>query len=153
MKVVVVTEERRLHFFKAYVPQTSCSEEVKGEFWALLHEKTAEIPSEEMVVVVASDLNGHVGVFGVSQDGFKCHGGFGCGMRNEDGERIFEYARSHNLAITNTMFHPSHLISFYSGNTRSQIDYVLVRRRDAKLVGDAKIVPYETVVKQHGPLI
>ncbi|VDL84135.1 unnamed protein product [Nippostrongylus brasiliensis] len=48
---------------------------------------------------------------------------------------------------------PSHLISFYSGNTRSQIDYVLVRRRDAKLASDAKIVPYETVATQHRPLI
>ncbi|VDL74066.1 unnamed protein product [Nippostrongylus brasiliensis] len=151
MKVVVVTEERRLHFFTAYAPQTSCSEEVKDEFWALLHEKTAEIPSEEMVVV-AGDLNGHVGI---SKDGFKCHGGFGYGIRNEDGERILEYACSHNLAITNTMFRkrPSHLISFYSGNTRSQIDYVHVRRRDAKLVSDAKVVPYETVATQHRPLI
>ncbi|VDL78746.1 unnamed protein product [Nippostrongylus brasiliensis] len=33
------------------------------------------------------------------------------------------------------------------------IDYVLVRRRDAKLVSDAKIVPYETVATQHRPLI
>ncbi|VDL77297.1 unnamed protein product [Nippostrongylus brasiliensis] len=151
MKVIVVTEERRLYFFAAYAPQTGCSEEVKDEFWALLHEKTAEIPSEEMVVV-AGDLNGHVGI---SKDGFKCHGGFGNGIRNEDGERILDYACSHNLAITNTMFrkHPSHLISFYSGNTRSQIDYVLVRRRDAKLVSDAKIVPYETVATQHRTLI
>ncbi|VDL84134.1 unnamed protein product [Nippostrongylus brasiliensis] len=73
MKVVVVTEKRRLHFFTAYAPWTGCSEEVKDEFWALLHEKTAEIPSEEMVVV-AGDLNGLVGI---SKDGFKCHGGFG----------------------------------------------------------------------------
>ncbi|VDL71125.1 unnamed protein product [Nippostrongylus brasiliensis] len=40
-----------------------------------------------------------------------------------------------------------------SGNTRSQIDYVLVKRRDAKLVSDAKIVPYEMVATQHRPLI
>ncbi|VDL72401.1 unnamed protein product [Nippostrongylus brasiliensis] len=151
MKVAVVTEERRLHFFTAYAPQTGCSEEVQDVFWALLHEKTAEIPSEEMAVV-AGDLNGHVGI---SKDGFKCHGGFGYGIRNEDGERILKYTCSHNLAIANTMFRkrPSHLISFYSGNTRSQIDYVLVRRRDAKLVSNAKVVPYETVASQHRPLI
>ncbi|VDL69559.1 unnamed protein product [Nippostrongylus brasiliensis] len=103
-------------------------------------------------MAVAGDLNGHVGI---SEDGFKCHGGFGFGIRNEDGERILEYACSNNLAITNTMFRkrPSHLISFYSGNRRSQIDYVLVRRRDAKLVSDARVVPYETVVTRHRPLI
>ncbi|VDL76491.1 unnamed protein product [Nippostrongylus brasiliensis] len=45
------------------------------------------------------------------------------------------------MSITNTTFRnsPSHKISFYSGNTRSQIDYVLVRRRDAKLVSDARV--------------
>ncbi|WKY13292.1 hypothetical protein Q1695_004255 [Nippostrongylus brasiliensis] len=151
MKIMVITENERLHFFTAYAPQTGCSEQVKEEFWTLLHEKTAEIPQEEMIVV-AGDLNGHVGA---RKDGYKCHGGFGYGTRNEDGERILEYACSHDLVITNTAFRkrPSHLISFYSGNARSQIDYVLVRRRDAKFVSDAKVVPYETVATQHRPLI
>ncbi|VDO93779.1 unnamed protein product [Heligmosomoides polygyrus] len=46
-----------------------------------------------------------------------------------------------------------HLISFYSGNTKTQTDFVLVRDRDRNLVTDAKIVPYETVALQHRPLI
>ncbi|VDL80191.1 unnamed protein product [Nippostrongylus brasiliensis] len=89
------------------------------------------------MIVVASDLSGHVGT---SKDGYKCHGGFGYGARNEDGESILEYACSHDLSIMNTTFRkrPSLLISFYSANARSQIDYVVVRRRDAKLVNDAK---------------
>ncbi|VDL81201.1 unnamed protein product [Nippostrongylus brasiliensis] len=33
------------------------------------------------MVVAAGDLNGHVGI---SKYGFKCHGGFGYGIRNED---------------------------------------------------------------------
>ncbi|VDL74393.1 unnamed protein product [Nippostrongylus brasiliensis] len=104
------------------------------------------------MIVVAGDLNGHVGA---RKDRYKCHGGFGYGTRNEDGERILEYACSHDLVITNTTFRkrPSHLISFYSGNARSQIDYVLVRRRDAKFVSDAKVVLHETVATQHRPLI
>ncbi|VDL75217.1 unnamed protein product [Nippostrongylus brasiliensis] len=40
-----------------------------------------------------------------------------------------------------------------SGNARSQIDYVLVRRRDAKFVCDAKVVSYETAATQHRPFI
>ncbi|VDL71282.1 unnamed protein product [Nippostrongylus brasiliensis] len=116
---------------------------VKEEFWTLLHEKTAEVPQEEVIVV--ADLNGHVGA---RKDGYKCHGGFGYGARNEDGEFILKHACWHNHVITNMTFRkrPSHLISFYSGNARSQIDYVLVRRRDAKLVSDAKVVPYEMTI-------
>ncbi|VDL80831.1 unnamed protein product [Nippostrongylus brasiliensis] len=83
---------------------------------------------------------------------FQCQRGLGYGIRNGDSGRILEYACSHNLAITNTMLRkrPSHLISFYSENTRSQIDYVLIKRRDAKLISNAKVAPYEAAVTQIG---
>ncbi|VDL82295.1 unnamed protein product [Nippostrongylus brasiliensis] len=80
------------------------------------------------MIVVAGDLNGHVGA---RKDGYECHGSFGYGPRNEDGERILEYACMH--AHTNL-----------SSRIRYSIDYVLVRRRDAKLVSDKTVVPYET---------
>ncbi|VDP12487.1 unnamed protein product [Heligmosomoides polygyrus] len=127
MKVVVAAEQHMYHFFSAYAPQTA-----KDEFWTLLDEKTAEV-----------------------QDGYSCRGGFGYGASNADGERILEYADSHNLTIANTMFRKrdSHLVSFYSGNTNTQIDFILVRHRDRRLVTDAKVVPYETLATQHRPLI
>ncbi|EYC44370.1 hypothetical protein Y032_0463g1909 [Ancylostoma ceylanicum] len=151
MKIVIVTLERRIHFFSAYAPQSGCSDNVKNDFWALIDEKTAAVPSED-TVIIAGDLNGHVGV---TNDGYRCHGGFGYGVRNDDGERILDYAESHNLIIANTKFRkrPSHLVSFYSGSNKTQIDYVLVRYQDQKLVTDAKVVPYETVTSQHRPLI
>ncbi|VDL71731.1 unnamed protein product [Nippostrongylus brasiliensis] len=104
------------------------------------------------MIVVAGDWNGHVGS---RRDGYKCHVGFWYEARNKDGECILEYARSHDLVITNTTFRerPSHLTSFYSGNSRSQIDCVLVRRRDAKFVSDAKVVPYETVACNNNSLL
>ncbi|VDO97605.1 unnamed protein product [Heligmosomoides polygyrus] len=117
----------------------------------LLDEKTAEVPSKD-VIIVAGDLNDHVGA---TKDGNCCHGGFGYGLRNADGERILDYAESHNLTIVNTVFRKrdSHLISYYSGGTKTQKDFVLVKDRDRGLVTDAKVVPYETVAPQHRPLI
>ncbi|WKX94956.1 hypothetical protein Q1695_011868 [Nippostrongylus brasiliensis] len=136
MKIMVITKNERLHFFTAYAPQTGCSEQVKEErsVWSCRRKKRWG----QMLRI--QNYHG---------------GGFGYGARNEDGERILEYACSHDLVITNTTFRkrPSHLISFYSENARSQIDYVLVRRRDAKFVSDAKVVLYETVATQHRPLI
>ncbi|VDP10129.1 unnamed protein product [Heligmosomoides polygyrus] len=131
--------------------RTGCSERDKDEFWSLLVEKTAEVPSLD-VIIVGGDLNGHVGA---TKDGYCCQGGFGYGSRNVDGERILEYAESHDTTIVNTKFRKraSHLISFYSRNTKTQIDFILVRNRDQGLVTDAKIVPYETVATQHRPLI
>ncbi|VDO61664.1 unnamed protein product [Heligmosomoides polygyrus] len=136
MKIVVAAKEQLYHFFSAYAPQTGCSDQAKDEFWSLLDEKTAEVPSKD-VVIVAGDLNGHVGA---TKDGYSCHGGFVYGSRNADGERALEYAESHNLTIVNTIFRKRdpHLISYYSGSFKAQTDFVLVKDRDRSLVTDAK---------------
>ncbi|VDP57952.1 unnamed protein product [Heligmosomoides polygyrus] len=86
------------------------------------------MPSQD-VIIVAGDLNGHVGA---AKEGYGCHGGLGFGSRNADGEHILEYAESHDLTIVNIRFRKreSHLISFYSGNSKTQFDFVLVRNRD-----------------------
>uniref|UniRef100_A0A183G2W8 Endo/exonuclease/phosphatase domain-containing protein n=1 Tax=Heligmosomoides polygyrus TaxID=6339 RepID=A0A183G2W8_HELPZ len=92
--------ERLYHFFSAYAPLSGCSDHAKEEFWSLLDEKTAEVPPKD-VIIVAGDLSGHVGA---AKDGYSCHDGFGYGSRHADGERILEYAESHNLTIVNTVF-------------------------------------------------
>ncbi|VDP14108.1 unnamed protein product [Heligmosomoides polygyrus] len=55
----------------------------------------------------------------------------------------------------NTVFRKrdSHLTSYYSGSSKSKIDFVFVKDRDRRLVTDAKVVPYEKVAPQHRPLI
>ncbi|VDP31670.1 unnamed protein product [Heligmosomoides polygyrus] len=100
----------------------------KDEFWSLLDEKRAEVPLQD-VIIVAGDLNGHVGAR--------------------------RYAESHDLTIVNTRFRKreSQLNSFYSGNSKAQIVFVLVRNRDQGLVTDAKVVPYEAGATKHSPLI
>ncbi|VDP31320.1 unnamed protein product [Heligmosomoides polygyrus] len=60
MKIVVAAKERLYHFFSTYAPQSGCSDEAKDEFWNLLDEKTAEVPSKD-VIIVAGYLNGFVG--------------------------------------------------------------------------------------------
>ncbi|VDO48048.1 unnamed protein product [Haemonchus placei] len=80
-------------------------EQIKDKFWNLLDEKTAEVLLQE-AIVVAGNLNGHKDVAAM--------GGFGYWSLNTNGERILEYADSHNLAIINTRFRKrdSHLITF-----------------------------------------
>ncbi|VDP53861.1 unnamed protein product [Heligmosomoides polygyrus] len=144
----IVRDER---FDDRLMKISGCSDQGKEQFWSLIDDKTADVLPKD-VIIVAGDLNGHVGV---AKDGYSCHGSFGYGSRNADGERIFEYAKSHNLTTVNTVFRnrDSHLISHYNGSSKSQIDFVLVKDRDRSIVTDAKVVPYETVAPQHRPLI
>lgn len=88
MKVVVAAVQRMYHFFSPYSPQSGSSERAKEEIWAPLHKKAAKAPSED-AAVTAGDFNGHVGA---AKEGYTCHGGFGYGIRNVDGERMLEYA-------------------------------------------------------------
>ncbi|VDP06179.1 unnamed protein product [Heligmosomoides polygyrus] len=134
MKIVVAAKEQLNHFFSVYAPQTGCSDQGK------------------YAIIVDGNLDDHVCA---TKDGYSCHGGFGNGSHSADGEHILEYAESHNFTIMKTVFRKrdSHFISFCSGSSRTQIDFVLVKDRDRKLDTDAKVVLYESVASQHRPLI
>lgn len=151
MKVVFLLANRKLHLFTAYAPQTGCPDATKDTFWSLLDEQTRQVPPED-IIVIAGDLNGHVGH---DKNAHPSHGGLGYGTLNDDGQRILNFAESHDLAICNTFFkkRESHLITYYSGHKKTQIDYVLVRQRDRQLVHDVKALPYVTIATQHRPIV
>jgi len=71
-----------------YAPQAG-REEDKEKFWAKLMREIDRIPKDERILL-AGDLNGHVGSTSSGYEGM--HGGFGFGERNEEGERILEAA-------------------------------------------------------------
>uniref|UniRef100_A0A1I7VBD0 Lipoprotein n=1 Tax=Loa loa TaxID=7209 RepID=A0A1I7VBD0_LOALO len=64
MKIVIVTEEH-CHTYSErmrYVSQIGCSDQDKDDFWELLHEKTAEVTSEDnriMKIVIVTEEHCH----------------------------------------------------------------------------------------------
>ena len=72
-----------------------------------------DIPDDEKLIV-AGDMNGHVGEQG---DGFQgVHGGHGFGTRNIEGEMLLEFADSMDMLLANTFFRKcdSKLITYKS---------------------------------------
>ena len=69
--------------------------------------------------------------------------------------RPLEVAEAADMTILNTMFNKrrNHLITYKSGGNETQIDYIMVRKEDRKLVIDCKVIPGEPVVTQHRLLI
>ena len=55
------------------------------------------------------------------------------------------------LAVCNTFYRKSrnHLVTYASGNSRSQIDYVMVRRADRRMVSNVKAIAGVECVQQH----
>jgi hypothetical protein len=54
---------------------------------------------------IGGDLNGHVDSTRVGFDGV--HEGFGYGSRNQEWERILNFALAYDLFVTNTLFKES----------------------------------------------
>ena len=83
------------------------------------------------------------------------HGGLGFGGRNSGGVSILDFAVAYDLAIVNTYFRKreEHLITFKSGNARTQIDYFLVRANNRRWCRDCKVLPSECLMTQHRLLV
>ena len=139
--------EETVNIVCGYAPQVGCEVEEKEKFWRELEEEVSLIPLGERVIFGA-DLNGHVGrERGVLE---RIHGGWGVGERNEEGEKILDFALSFDLAICNTFFQKnSQYVTYKSGGRESQIDFLMCRRRDLKEVRNCKVIYGEHVSAQH----
>ena len=75
------------------------------------------------MVVLAGDMNRHVGSSNVGYD--EMHGGFGYGDGNA---RILKFADGLNLVICNTLFmkQESLLVTYAAGSVKSTVDYIIV---------------------------
>lgn len=108
----------------------------------------SSIPASEQKLI-CGDLKGHVGVNGHSFG--ENHRGFGFGNQNSEGTTILEFAAAQNLAIVNTYFKKKddHLITYKSGNAKTQMDHILIDRRSLGQIKDCKVIPGEPLTSQH----
>ena len=69
--------------------------------------------------------------------------------------RVLEFGVANDFVIGNTFFvkRDSHLITYQSGNAKTQIDFILLRKRNLKMAKDIKVIPSEECVPQHKLLI
>ena len=152
MLIKLLVGETILTVLSVYAPQTGLEESVKDEFYNSLQIVISAIPDKELVIP-CGDWNGHVGRQSSGYEGV--HGGSGFGDRNADGERILDFAVANEFVIGNTFFakRDSHLITYQSGNAKTQIDFILLRKSNLKMAEDIKVIPSEECVPQHKLLI
>lgn len=152
MLIKLAMDKVVLTVLSCYAPQVGLDDTVKDAFYDQLQNTVAKVSASE-TLIICGDFNGHIGKLANGYEGI--HGGHGYGDRNIEGERILEFAVAHNLVVGNSYFtkKDNHLITYQSGGFNSQIDYILVRRSDFKLVRDMKVIPGEEVVTQHRLLV
>ena len=101
------------------------------------------------MVVLAGDINGHVGSSNAGYNGM--YGGFGHGDRNADSSRILEFADGLNLVICNTFFmkQESQLVTYAAGPVKSTVDYIIVQQEDIAKVRNVRVIPNDQCVPKH----
>ena len=116
-----------------YAPQQGRPAVEKERFYNQLQSVTAKVPLSEVLITLG------------------VHGGFGYGKRNAEGERLLDFADAHHMVICNTLFkkRDSHLITYVSGDHKTQVDYILFRSGLRKLIKDVKVIPNEECMPQH----
>ena len=152
MSVKLGIGETVVNVICAYAPQVGCEDEEKETFWRQMDQELRAIPEGERVIV-GGDLNGHVGISREAIE--RIHGGWGVGEKNEEGERVTDFAMAFDLSIVITFFEkrPKHLVTYKSGGRQSQIDFLMCRRQQLNEVKNCKVINGESVAAQHRVLV
>ncbi|XP_047267397.1 uncharacterized protein LOC124897842 [Capsicum annuum] len=83
------------------------------------------------------------------------YGGFGFGEKNEEEASLLDFARAFGLWVANSGFpeKKEHLITIRSSVSKTQIDFLLLRKVDRALCKDCKVIPSEILLSQHKLLV
>ncbi|KAM2120441.1 hypothetical protein ACFX1Q_018374 [Malus domestica] len=145
MAIKIVIGQELINVIIAYASQVGLDMSSKEKFWEDLGDLVQGIAQMEKL---CRDLNGRVGRETCNYRGF--HGGHGFGERNEDGGAILDFAMAYDLFLANTFFkkREEHVITYKSGSSKTQIDFLLMRKGDRRtskeVLGESKgFVPHQ----------
>ena len=106
-----------------------------------------------VMMYIAGDFNGEVGTTESGEE--ESVGGFGWGTRNRDSRELVELVMRNGLAEAGTFFKKQEnpKISYRSGQHKTELDLLVVRRQQMWRVKECKIIAGEHVATQHKPLV
>ena len=152
MSIRILVGKSIINIFSVYAPQTCLSVIEKDSFYSALLTNISTVSHDEYLLV-CGDFNGHIGK---APEGFSgVHGGRGFGSGNADGTKILDLCTTANLPVTKAYFMKpdSHLVTYRSGHSCTQVDYIVTRRSDLKQVQNLKVIGNEECVTQHKLLV
>ncbi|XP_063859148.1 craniofacial development protein 2-like [Scylla paramamosain] len=151
MSLKMEIEGIQINVISAYAPQVGCELDEK-EFWSEVEEVIQDIPREERIVI-GPHFNGHIGEGNNGDEDVM--GKYGVGERNAEGQMVVDCAKRMEIALVKTYFkkREEHRVTYMNGGRSTQVDFILCRRCNLKEFSDCKVVPGESVARQHRVLI
>ena len=153
ISIRIQAQPMNITVIQAYAPTSDADENMTQTFYDQLQDILDNTPQKD-VTIVMGDFNAKVG----SNNGVNgVMGPYGLGEQNEAGQKLIDFCISNELVITNTLFkqHPRRLYTWTSpnGNTKNQIDYIMVRKRWRSSISNIKTYPGADCGSDHELLV
>ena len=105
------------------------------------------------MLCVAGDFNAHVGVAETGDE--ESIGRYGWGTRNRGGQDLVEMVMRNGMVVAGSFFQKrdSHKVTYRSGNHKTELDLLVVRRQQLCTIKDCKAIAGEYVTTQHKPVV
>ena len=135
-----------------YGPQTGRTEAEKQDFRDEV-EKMMGLVEVGTMLCVAGDCNAHAGVAETGDE--ESIGRYGWGTRNREGQDLVEMVMRNGMVVAGTFFQKrdSHKVTHRSGNHKTELDLLVVRRQQLCRIKDCNAIAGEYVTTQHKPVV
>ena len=117
-----------LTLIQCYAPTNDSEDNLKDNFFLKLQIEIEQVPMQDLIIIMG-DLKTKIGADNSGSD--RVMGWHGCGIINENRERLVEFCTTNDLVISGTLFphREIHKITWCSPNDRdsNQIDHLLIK--------------------------
>ena len=130
----------KLSILQCYTPTNEADEEDKDDWYEELQHAVSRIPRHDLLLIMG-DLNAKVG--NENTDCERAMGRHGCGVINDNGERLVDFCLENNCLIGGIVFpHRNiHKLTWTSpdGTTVNQIDHILINGKWRRSLQDVRV--------------
>ena len=148
--VWMIVEKQLMCVISVYGPQTGRTEAEKQDCRDKV-EKMMGLVEVGTMLCVAVDFNAHVAETGDEES----IGRYGWGTRTREGQDLVEMVMGNGMVVAGSFFQKgdSHKVTYRSGNHKTELDLLVVRRQQLCRIKYCKAIAGEYVTTQHKPVV
>ena len=150
MKARFNSKHCKLTIILFYAPTNESDKEDKEDWYEQLQQAGAKVPQHDMLLIIG-DMNAKVGY-----DNSNCEramGKHGCGVMNDNGERLVDYCLNNYYVIGGTIFahRDIHKLTWKSpdGRTSNQIDHIIINGKWRRSLQDVRVCRGADIYSDH----
>ena len=150
MKARFNSKHCKLTIILCYAPTNESDTEDKEDWYEQLQQAVAKVPQHDMLLIIG-DMNAKVGSENSSCE--RAMGKHGCGVMNDNGERLVDFCLNNNYVIGGTIFahRDIHKLTWKSpdGRTSNQIDHIIINEKWRRSLQDVRVCRGADIYSDH----